>query len=494
MSKEGTAVAKSIKKNLFYQSIYQGTRLFIPVILVPVISRALGSDGIGIYSFTSSIVEYFILFSGIGILLYGNREIAMVRDQPKKRNQLFSELFYLKMITTSFSLLVYALIVFLFFKQEFIYYLIQSINILFVFFDVTWFFMGIEDFKKISLVNIFVQLTSFFFILFFVHTSEDLILYMLIKASGESLGFFLIWLFALKRIQMQRVTLNRLYHHIKQAMFYFLPQIGIVVYSTFNRTLLGLVSTNHNVGLYTNAMYIITAITSILTTINLVLLPRISHLFAYKKMKEIMQMIHLSIHAQLFISIPAAFGVAGIATNFVPWFFGSDFSQLQTLLPLFTPIIIVLPMGLVFAQQFLLPLGYSRQYTLSILLGAIVSITANSLLIPFIGLLGAIISILIVEYFITFYQLSKVRKYSLFTFDYSLIIRMFLAGTGMFLFIHLTTARFTSTPLATLFQIILGVLAYLILSLLLNVPYVYQAKETLTKYYKKFQSRKEELL
>lgn len=484
-------MTKSIRHNLFYQSLYQGTRLFIPIILVPLISRTLGTEGVGIYSFTSSIAEYFVLFSGIGILLYGNREIAMVRDNPKKRKQLFSELFYLKLITTLLSLFIYTLVVLLFFKDQLIYYVIQSFNILFILFDVTWFFMGMEDFKKISLINILVHLSSFLLILFFVRSPNDLIKYMLIKSLGESFGFFIVWIVSIKAVPLQKVNLSTLYHHFKQSLFYFLPQIGIVLYSTFNRTLLGFVSTNHNVGLYTYAMYIITALTSILTTINLVLLPRISHLFSFNKMNEIIKMIKTSIHMQLFISFPAAFGLAGISRSFVPWFFGLDFIQLQSLLPFLTPVIVILPLGLVFSQQFLLPMGYSRQYTQSIFLGIIISISINSLLIPFLEIWGAIISILLVECFITFYQFNIVRKKASNFLDYLLIFRIFLASLGMYLFIFLFNSFLFPSLFTTLLQIFTGILSYFFFCTLLKIPYVYSAKDLLMKHYRKLHSSNE---
>lgn len=481
-------MAQNIKSNLIYQSLYQGTRLLIPIILVPFISRTLGTEGVGIYSFTSSIVEYFILFSGMGILLYGNREIAMIREHPKKRNQLLSELFYLKIITTLFSLVIYAVVVLLFFKHQLIYYFIQSLNIFFILFDMTWFFMGMEDFKKMSVVNILVHFFSFLLILLFVRTPNDLITYMLIKSFSESFGFFVVWLLTIKSFPLQKVRIHRLFHHFKQTLFYFIPQIGIIVYSTFNRTLLGLVSTNHNVGLYTYAMYIITAITSILTTINLVLLPRISHLFSTNKMNEIIQMVKMSVHMQLFISIPAAWGIAGIARSFVPWFFGSDFIQLQSLLPLFTPIIVLLPLGLVFSQQFLLPIGYSRQYTHSILLGAITSVALNLILIPMIGIIGAIISMLLVESFITLYQYSIVRKKAIALFNYALIFRIFLAGLGMYVLIILFNSSFPPSPITTFLQILMGVTSYFLFCLLLKIPYANYAKNYLLKHYRKLYS------
>lgn len=50
------------------------------------------------------------------------------------------------MTTISVLMLYFALT---FFLENKLYLLIQSLTIIAVFFDVSWFFMGIEDFKKL---------------------------------------------------------------------------------------------------------------------------------------------------------------------------------------------------------------------------------------------------------------------------------------------------------------------------------------------------------
>ena len=62
---------KSVKKNYFYNLIYQLLTLILPLITTPYISRVLGAEKIGIYSYTTSVVTYFILFGSLGVSMYG---------------------------------------------------------------------------------------------------------------------------------------------------------------------------------------------------------------------------------------------------------------------------------------------------------------------------------------------------------------------------------------------------------------------------------------
>ena len=78
---------KSVKKNYIYNVLYQVLVMIIPLITTPYLSRTLGAEKIGIYSYTISIITYFILFGSLGIAMYGQREIAYVQDNRKKKKQ-----------------------------------------------------------------------------------------------------------------------------------------------------------------------------------------------------------------------------------------------------------------------------------------------------------------------------------------------------------------------------------------------------------------------
>ena len=67
-----------------YNLIYQILIIVLPLITTPYISRVLGAENIGIYSYTISVATYFILFGSLGIATYGQREIAYIQDDKKK--------------------------------------------------------------------------------------------------------------------------------------------------------------------------------------------------------------------------------------------------------------------------------------------------------------------------------------------------------------------------------------------------------------------------
>ena len=102
---------KSITKNYIYNASYQALTLITPLITTPYISRVLEADGIGLYSYTTSIVTYFTMFGILGTISYGNREISYLQEDRKARSKVFWEIETLSVFTSVIAMLAYILFV-----------------------------------------------------------------------------------------------------------------------------------------------------------------------------------------------------------------------------------------------------------------------------------------------------------------------------------------------------------------------------------------------
>lgn len=158
---------KSIKKNYLYNLAYQVLVLILPIITTPYISRVLGAENVGIYSFTISIVTYFTLFGSLGVALYGQREIAYAREDTTKRKKTFFEIVIFRFLTMAIAMLVYFFI-FARNNQYEQYYKILLLYLVASAVDISWFFQGMEEFKKTVTRNVIVRIASVCCIFIFV--------------------------------------------------------------------------------------------------------------------------------------------------------------------------------------------------------------------------------------------------------------------------------------------------------------------------------------
>lgn len=95
---------KSLSKNYLYNLSYQILTLLTPLITTPYISRTLGVGGIGEYSFSYSIVAYFVLLAQFGIANFGQREIAYHQEDKEAQSRIFFETISFQILTVSLSL------------------------------------------------------------------------------------------------------------------------------------------------------------------------------------------------------------------------------------------------------------------------------------------------------------------------------------------------------------------------------------------------------
>ncbi len=73
---------------------------------MPYINKTLGAVNIGKVEYINTIISYFILFSALGIPMYGIREIARVRDNDYLKNKTVIELLIILTFTSILSYII----------------------------------------------------------------------------------------------------------------------------------------------------------------------------------------------------------------------------------------------------------------------------------------------------------------------------------------------------------------------------------------------------
>lgn len=449
---------KNVAKNFFYQSLFQLLKILMPIITIPIVSEALGPHGVGIYNYTNSIAQYFVLVAGMGISIYANREIAIKYAKDKDISVLFWEIFIAKGTIAIITLLVY--FGFIFFQSNRAFLFAQSLVIISVFFDVSWLFMGVEDFKKTSMSTLFVQIITFVLIILFIHSPSDVLLYTWIQCSGILIPQLLVMIFLKEYIHFESVRFKKSLKHFKGAFQFFIPQVAILLYTNLNKTLLGLLIGTSAVGFYSNSVQLNGVFITLITTLDLVLLPRMSGLFAQNNEKEIVQLMDKTIHLQLFFSIPIMFGMIAVTDKLVPWFFGSKFLALTKIIPFLSILIVLIPLGMAISRQYLMPVGKINEYNKSVLIGAAISVVFNIILLPTIGFYGVVIANILSEFFVTFVRTRSFLTTTEFRFDAKRLLVYFGSGLAMCLITKLLTRNMNPSILTNLVQVAIAICIY----------------------------------
>lgn len=439
----------------------------MPIITVPIVSKAIGPQGIGTYNYTNSIAQYFILAAGLGVGLYGNREISLAWNRKENVSKVFWEIFTFKAVLTIISTILYLILVTFF--QNRVYFYIQAFAVISVFFDISWFFMGIEDFKKTSLASLITQVIAFILIVNFVKDSSDTMNYIIIQTVNILLPQMIVWFFLKPYIDFEKVSISQSFKHIFGSFAFFIPQVAILLYTNLNKTIIGVFLGEKSVGYYSNAMMLNFVFITIITTLDTVLLPHMSGLFAKNNVKKIVETMVSTIHLQLFFSIPIMFGMLTVYDKLIPWFFGTKFLIINDIVPIFSVLVVINPLGTAISRQYLLPIGKTKEYNVSVLTGALINIAGNLLLLPHIGLNGVVISFVLAEFFVTFVRTRSFLKVTSFKFDLRKIIIYFFTGLFMCVLTRWITRGMSASIGTNVLQAIVAVVIYFTITTIMKV-------------------------
>lgn len=402
----------SLKKNFALNTIYQILIIVIPFISMPYISRVLGAGGVGTYSYTYSIQTYFAMFAALGTVTYGTREIARVRENEEERSRLFWEIELLTVLTSLACLILWG--IWILFNHEYrMCYVILTINIIAVIFDISWFYAGMEQFEYIVRQNTIFKVLGLISLFVFVKHESDLYLYIAIMAASTLLGNMTMWLYLgrfLKKVNVKEFNLKR---HFKETLIYFVPTIATSIYSVLDKTLIGAITKDANEnGYYEQATNIVNAAKVVsFVAINGVMESRSSFLFAQGKTDRVKSMIEDSMNYILFMGFGLIFGLVGVADEFVPWFFGPGFYKVPVLIKMLSPVIVIIGVSHCLGSQYYTPSGRRAQSAKFIITGSVINLVLNLILIPKFWSYGAVIASVIAECVITFLYMRNCDGY-----------------------------------------------------------------------------------
>ena len=463
---------KSITKNYIYNLIYQILILVLPLVTTPYISRVLGPTNIGIYSYTYSILSYFLLFGALGVYMYGQREIAYVGEDNAKRKKLFWEIVLFRFITVFIALLIYSL--FFMGKNEYgVYYRIWSLELIATAVDIGWFFQGMEEFKKTVVRNVLVRLVSVTLIFVLVKNQNDLIKYITIYAIADLVGNLSLWAYLPKYFKGIKIKNINIKKHIAPIILLFIPQIANQIYNMLDRTMIGRIIENKaEVGYYEEALKVIRVLVTVVCSLGIVMVPRMASVFASGEKEKVKDYLKKSFQFVFILGIPMTFGIASISETFVPVFFGKGFEKTVLLMNIMSALIVLSGITAVIGYQYLLPTKRQKEYTVSVFLGLVLNFILNYILINLYSSVGAAIATIISQISMCGIQIYLIRNDMSLKEILLLAYKYVIAGIIMFLVCLLIKVILGTSLKVMVLQILVGIIIYIVALLIMKDEYL----------------------
>ena len=409
-------------KNYLYNLSYQILTIILPIITVPYVTRIFTSEALGNYVFYNSIVSYFSLFAMLGIGVYGTKQIAAASDVSST----FWNIYVIQLIASILAMAVYIIAIFSIPQMGGIIPLIVGITLFAKMIDISWLFSGKEDFKKITIRNVVIRIIGVISIFTFVKSSDDLYLYVFLIVIFDFLGQFVMWVPAKKFIKRPSFNAKIMKKNLHPIVLLFLPQVAISLYVVLDRTLLGLLGSYSDVGIYEQGQKLISILLKVVSSLGVVMLPRVANLLSERRDKEAQNMVKFSFILYNLIIFPMMFGLIAVNEVFVKLFLGQNFQDVKYVLYVIVFNIMFVGWTNILGYQVLVVRNKNKEFMLSTTIPAFVSVAVNIAVIPFFGYIGASITSVVVEILVFaiqwYYSRNIINKNLLFNKDLAKII------------------------------------------------------------------------
>ena len=400
----------STRKNTLYNMAYRLFSMLLPLVTAPWLSRAVGTEGVGLYGYAWAISYTFCLVGLLGLENYGPRAIAQVKDDPAALNRTFSSVWKMQLLVAGLALLTWCgYVAFVAAEEQQIAFhlTLMSVSCLV---NVDWCLMGLDQFKPIALRNTIVKLLAAAAVFIFVRKPEDLWIYAFAWSLSTFVGCLSCFLSLKGKVRYVRVPWKEAFVHLKPCAVLSISVIAVSVYRQMSKVMIGALSDMHQTGLYENADKIILCLAGFISAIGTVMLPKISHMTAKGMLDDVKKHIDASMDMVMCMVCALGFGLASVAAEFAPLFYGEDFAESGLLMIPLAMTLLTIGFANVIRTQWVLPQKRDGIFVKSVLTGAAVNVTLNALLIPSMGAMGAVVATLAAEFSVPLVQFIILRR------------------------------------------------------------------------------------
>lgn len=390
---------KSIGVNAVVNGIKTIISVIFPLITYPYISRILEVDNIGRYNFSHSVIDYFYLLSALGIATYAVREGTKYRDSKESVSRFASEVFTINIFSTIISYVLLAIIVFASTKLQGYASIIfvLSISMTFTTIGCEWVYTIYEEYLYITLRTIAFQVISLLLMFTLVRTKDDVLWYAVVIVVSNS-GANIVNMLGLRKYCRIRPCLSRrLLVHMTPILILFANSVATRIYVNSDITILGFLTTDYNVGIYTIASKIYSITKQVLSAVIIVSIPRLSLLWGQNKKEEYAKLANRILYMLVTLVLPAVVGLFSLSKDVILVISTSEFITAEIPLRILSGALFFCLFNWFFTSCVLIPCGREKQVLIATVVSAVINVGLNFVLIPILQESAAALTTLLAE-------------------------------------------------------------------------------------------------
>lgn len=404
---------KSLGVNALLNGLRSALNLIFPLITFPYVSRVLSVDGMGIYNFSNTYVNYFVLIAGLGVATYAVREGAKYRDNKEQISEFASQIFTINMVSTliAYLLLIGSLLIFSNLRNYVTCILVFSLQLFFTTIGTEWLYTIYEEYQYITIRSIVFKIISIVLLFLLVHSSNDYLWYAAITVFAGVGSNILNYIHAKSFCKIKFVRDTNWKYHLKPILVIFASAVAVTLYVSSDTTILGLLKDNYAVGIYGVAVKIYTIVSGLISGLLVVTIPRLAMLIGKRRVKEYSHVLQEVINSVSILGLPAAVGLVMLSKEVILIIAGKKYLDGTLSLQIITWALIFSNYSTIFNQCVLIPLKRESKTLRNTVITGLVNVGLNFIFIPLWSYDGTALSTVIAEFMVMVMNGWSARDY-----------------------------------------------------------------------------------
>ena len=473
---------KSLTANTIFYMIYNVLNIVFSFVTGMYAARVLLPNDIGIVESAKNFVQYFVIFSFLGIPTYGLREISKCRKNQENLNKTYTELMIINAISTTFFGILYLIIIFMVksYSENIAVYLILGLLIFLNYFNNSWLYEGLEKFQFISTRNLIFKFISFLVLVLFVRDKNDYIWYAIMFVVGTSGNYFYNIICAKRYVKLEFRDLN-IKRHLKSIAYLVFVNLAIEIYTLVDITMLSSICEKENVAFYSYGSKIFRILITVLNTLTTVIVPKLALIYKEGNLHEYNKLITKALKIIVMVAVPFIIGIYFTSDYLITLVYGSSYITSSYVLKVLSISLIITPVGYLLGSRVMLITEHENKMIIPVTCGAIVNLILNLFLIKRYSEIGAAIASVISEIVVMCIYIILSRKYFKLENIKRFLFNIILTSIVMAIYLYIISKVKANPGWICFFQVIGAIAIYCSILIILKEPTINDVKDKLIK-------------
>ena len=234
---------KVFYKNTIMLYVLKISNYLFSFLTVPLQTRVLGANNYALLGFSLAIVTYFQNFIDFGFTLSGTEKISKNVDDHDKVNNIFSTIFYARILLFAISTIVLFLL-YLFvsdIKTNFLLIALYYLSVVLLAFSPDFLYLGLQKMEHITYRTLISKLIFTILLFFTLRNKNQILLVPIYLILGNLMSIIIVHLhiFYKLKFQLVQIDIKDIVNEIKYTSQFFLSRFAMTLYTTINTISLG---------------------------------------------------------------------------------------------------------------------------------------------------------------------------------------------------------------------------------------------------------------